>query len=146
MSARRADAGAAVAGLFENATATGGLAGRENRAGRGGGKHAGSATATTAPAGATPIERASRVRVGVELTDEQSAYLRALSRPGRTNGPRTLGTKFVATGVLVAAIELLRQVDVDMNGVAAGDEDEMVARASAALIRAGAREQTGGSR
>jgi hypothetical protein len=87
-----------------------------------------------------------RVRGAVEPTDEQSAYLRGLSRPSRTNGPRTLGTKFVATGVLIAAIHLLREVDVDMHGVAAGDEDEMVARAREALLRAGQRGQEGGAR
>jgi hypothetical protein len=151
MSARRTDAGAAVAGLFANATATGGLAGRENGAARSrGGRRAGTESVSAEPAveaaGREPgaLERAARVRVGVELTEEQSSYLRALSRPRRTNGPRTLGTKFVATGVLVAAIELLRSVDVDMHGVAAGDEAEMAARARAALIQAGAREQTGG--
>ena len=85
------------------------------------------------------------MRVGVELTEEQSAYLRALSRPSRTDGPRTLGTKFVATGVLVAAIELLRSVEVDMHGVAAGDDQEMAARARAALVRARAINQEGGS-
>ena len=132
MTARRADAGAAVAGLFANATATGGLAGRENGATRTTEGRRPRAEATGS------CERASRVRVGVELTEEQSGYLRALSRPGRTNGPRTLGTKFVATGVLVAAIELLRTIDVDMRGVAAGDDAEMAARARTALLRAGA--------
>lgn len=123
MSARRQDAGVAVAGLFNNGSVTGGLAGRQSSPPR----------AAVAPG--------ERVRVGVELTDEQSAYLRGLSRPSRTNGPRTLGTKFVATGVLIAAIELLRAVDVDMHGVAAGDEGEMVARAREALLRAGRRDQ-----
>jgi hypothetical protein len=125
MSGRRQDAGAAVAGLFTNSSVTGGLAGRPGR--------------QAAPTGG-------RVRVGVELTDEQSVYLRGLSRPSRTNGPRTLGTKFVATGVLIAAIELLREVDVDMHGIAAGDEHEMVARARAGLLRAGQRSQEGGER
>jgi len=139
MTARRADAGTAVAGLFANATATGGLAGRENEAtGRQEGRRAQAEARSSR-------ERAARVRVGVELTEEQSGYLRALSRPGRTNGPRTLGTKFVATGVLVAAIELLRTVDIDMHDVAAGDDREMAARARAALLRAGARGQEGGS-
>jgi hypothetical protein len=160
MTARRQDAGAAVAGLFANPTATGGLAGRENGAAR-------SRTERRAELGepardglhieqGAPVQRAdgavlaetddrpARVRVGVELTEEQSAYLRALSRPGRTNGPRSLGTKFVATGVLVAAIELLRSVDVDMHGVAAGDEPEMAARARAALRKA-TRNESGGA-
>jgi len=136
MTARRADAGAAVAGLFANATATGGLAGSENGATRRREGRRAQAEATGSR------ERAARVRVGVELTEEQSRYLRGLSRPGRTNGPRTLGTKFVATGVLVAAIELLRTVDVDMNGVAAGHDAEMAARARTALLRAG--DQEGG--
>jgi hypothetical protein len=137
MTAQRADAGAAVAGLFAYPTATGGLAGRENGAARSGsGRRADESTN-----GAEGLEPAACVRVGVELTEEQSGYLRALSRPGRTSGPRTLGTKFVATGVLVAAIELLRTVDVDMNDFARGDESEMAARARAALIRAGARMQ-----
>lgn len=137
MTAQRADAGAAVAGLFANPTATGGLAGRENGTARSrSGRRADESTNV-----AEGLEPAARVRVGVELTEEQSGYLRALSRPGRTSGPRTLGTKFVATGVLVAAIELLRTVDVDMNGVARGDEPEMATRARAALIRAGARMQ-----
>jgi hypothetical protein len=124
MSGRRQDAGAAVAGLFTNSSVTGGLAGRARQ-------HAGAGE---------------RVRVGVELTDEQSVYLRGLSRPSRTNGPRTLGTKFVATGVLIAAIELLREVDVDMHGIVAGDENEMVARARDALLRAGQRSKEGGAR
>ncbi len=73
-----------------------------------------------------------RLRQGVELTEDEVAYLRALSRPGRTGQPRTLGSKFVATGVLAAAIELLREVDVDMDGVEAGDLAEMTARARGA--------------
>jgi hypothetical protein len=139
MTGRRRDAGAAVAGLFANTTATGGLAGREDAATR-------RQEGRRAQGGAgVSRDRAARVRVGVELTEEQSGYLRALSRPSRTNGPRTLGTKFVATGVLVAAIELLRTVDVDMHGVAAGDDAEMAARARAALLRAGAQGQEEGS-
>lgn len=128
MTGRRHDAGAAIAGLFNNGSVTGGLAGRPS------------------PPYREAMLPRERVRVGVELTDEQSVYLRALSRPSRTNGPRTLGTKFVATGVLIAAIELLREVDVDMHGVAAGDEHEMVARARDALLRAGNRNQEGGAR
>lgn len=151
MSARRQDAGAAVAGLFANVTATGGLASREHSA-PGPAERRGSAAdddggvdthVSEARSLASPsvgaLERTSSVRVGVELTEEQSSFLRALSRPRRTNGPRTLGTKFVATGVLVAAIELLRTVEVEMHGVTAGDAAEMAARARAALIQAGQR-------
>jgi hypothetical protein len=119
----RRHAGTAVAGLFERATATGGLAGR----------------APQSPSRGDPREAAAsdtRLRLGVELTDGEIEFLRSLSRPARTGGPRTLGSKFVGTGVLAAAIELLRSVDVDMSGVAAGDLDEMTARARAALMRA----------
>ena len=76
------------------------------------------------------------VRQGVELTEDETGFLRSLSRPARTGQPRTLGSKFVATGVLAAAIELLREGSVEMEGVAAGDLDEMKARARAALLRA----------
>jgi hypothetical protein len=79
-----------------------------------------------------------RVRLGVELTEAETGYLRWLSRPARTGGPRTLGSKFVATGVLTAAIELLERVEVDMHGVAAGDPAEMAQRARDALPRAAA--------
>jgi hypothetical protein len=79
-----------------------------------------------------------RVRLGVELTEPQVAFLRGLSRPARTGGPRTLGAKFVAAGVLAAAIELLEHTAIDMHGVAAGDLHEMTARARDALERAGA--------
>ena len=41
---------------------------------------------------------------------------------------------------------LLREVDVDMHGVVAGDENEMVARAREALLRAGQSSQEGGAR
>jgi hypothetical protein len=136
-SVKRADAGAAVAGLFGNPSATGGLAGRDN------GAPAASSERRPAARHAGKVERPARVRVGVELTEEQSGYLRALSRPGRTSQPRTLGTKLVATGVLAAAIELLREVDVDMHGVTAGDELEMTERARAALLCAVARTQQG---
>jgi hypothetical protein len=131
---KRADAGAAVAGLFGNPSATGGLAGRDASTATG-------SSERRPPARPAIKESAARVRVGVELTEEQSGFLRALSRPGRTSQPRTLGTKFVATGVLVAAIELLHHVDVDMHGVTAGDELEMTSRARAALLRAVARSQ-----
>ena len=49
------------------------------------------------------------MRLSVELTERELAFLRALSRPARTGQPRTLGAKFVATGVLAAAIELLAE-------------------------------------
>ena len=80
------------------------------------------------------------MRLGVELTESESAFLRALSRPGRTGQARTLGSKFVAAGVLAAAIELLEHGSIDMRGVGAGDLDEMTARARSALIRAAQRE------
>lgn len=118
----RTDAGVAVAGLFAQTSATGGLARREHAAPR------------VAAAPADPS--ASRVRQGVELTEEETGYLRSLSRPARTGEARTLGSKFVATGVLSAAIELLRTGEVDMYGVVAGDLAEMTVRARAALIRA----------
>jgi hypothetical protein len=123
MSARRPDAGAAVAGLFANPGATGGLAGRE----------------TDDPASLTsthPREREQRVRLGVELTDAQITFLRGLSRPNWTGGQRTLGAKFVAAGVLAAAIELLEQRQIDMHGISPGDRAEMTARARDALLRA----------
>lgn len=128
MSTPRANAGAAVAGLFSNPTATGGLAGREAR---------------VAPrrAGERPRERERRVRLGVELTDAQITFLRGLSRPNRTGGQRTLGAKFVAAGVLAAAIELLEQAAIDMHGISPGDHAEVTARARDALQRAGANQQ-----
>jgi hypothetical protein len=122
---KRADSGAAVAGLFARATATGGPARREHAV----------PEATEAPASFA----LSRVRQGVELTEDETGYLRSLSRTGR---PRTLGSKFVATGVLAAAIELLRTSEIDMHGVAAGDLPEMTARAREALIRAASQPHT----
>jgi hypothetical protein len=119
--ARRQDAGAAVAGLFARPSATGGLAGRDR-----------------VPAGVSeqrPQVAEPRVRLGVELTESQIAFLRGLSRPTRTGGPRTLGAKFVAAGVLAAAIELLEHTAIDMHGVAAGDLAEMTARARDALVQ-----------
>jgi len=113
---KRADAGQAAAGLFARTSATGGLARR-------------AADAREPDAGA-------RLRVGVELTEEQVAFLRALSRPARTGQPRTLGSKFVATGVMAAAIELLEQAEPDMHGVAAGDLEAMRERARTALLHA----------
>src|SRR5689334_9627188 len=95
---KRTHAGAAAAGLFARPSATGGLATRE---------HAPTATinSSAAPAG-------QRIRQGVELLAEDVDFLRDLSRPRRTGQPRSLGSKFVATGVLSAAIELLRDLDV----------------------------------
>jgi len=118
-----ADAGAAVAGLFTRNSATGGLARREP---------------DRQPRAATRSGEA-RLRQGVELTESDVDFLRSLSRPGRTGQPRTLGSKFVATGVLAAAIELLRAGDIEMHGVEAGDLTEMTARAHDALVRAVAR-------
>jgi hypothetical protein len=144
--AKRADAGAAVAGLFARSSATGGLAGRDNHARattedlatrREGTRNARRAEGGPAPA-ALPTT-AARVRLGVELTEHETGYLRSLSRPTRTNGPRTLGSKFVATGVLAAAIDLLQHVEVDMHGVAAGDLAEMTQRAHDALVCAALR-------
>jgi hypothetical protein len=125
---KRADAGAAVAGLFARATATGGPARYEHAV----------PEATEAPASFA----LSRVRQGVELTEDETGYLRSLSRPARTGRPRTLGSKFVATGVLAAAIELLRTSEIDMHGVAAGDLPEMTARAREELIRAASQPHT----
>jgi hypothetical protein len=119
MTRPRVDAGAAVGGLFTKTTATGGLAGR-------------------APERPRPphVDRGAIVRQGVELTEDETTFLRSLSRPARTGQPRSLGSKFVATGVLAAAIELLRESAIDMHGVAAGDLTEMKARARAALVLA----------
>ena len=104
----RADAGAAVAGLFANSTATGGLATRPPH--------------DEAPARVSARrDPVARLRQGVELAEDDVAFLRSLSRPARTGQPRTLGSKFVATGVLAAAIELLRTGAIDMHGVEAGD-------------------------
>jgi hypothetical protein len=123
MSGRRTDAGAAVAGLFARSTATGGLANREP-------------APATRP---TPAASAARLRQCVELFEGEVSYLRGLSRPDRTGQPRSHGSKFVATGVLMAAVELLGEVEVDMWGVEAGDVGAMKARAKAALIAAGAK-------
>jgi len=133
MSARRADTTAAVAGLFERLSATGGLASRENQATATVEATAGRREGSAHEAVAAP---STRVRLGVELTEVETGYLRSLARPALTGEPRTLGSKFVATGVLAAAIELLREGAIDMHGVAPGDLAEMTARARAALIRA----------
>jgi hypothetical protein len=117
---KRADAGAAVAGLFTRNSATGGLARRE---------------ADHRPRAASAGGEV-RLRQGVELTESEVDFLRSLSRPGRTGQPRTLGSKFVATGVLAAAIDLLHTGGIDMHGVEAGDLTEMTTRAREALRRA----------
>jgi hypothetical protein len=119
MTQRRPDAETAVSGLFARPTATGGLAGRRP-----------DPTPTSHAAGST-------LRQGVELSEDDVDFLRSLSRPARTGQPRTLGSKFVATGVLAAAIEILRDAGIDMDGVAAGDAVEMKGRAFSALRRAG---------
>ena len=139
MSDKRGDTSAAVAGLFDRLSATGGLAGRDAPAAPDGRRDARLEPSVPASARAgVAATAAARVRLGVELSEEQIAYLRGLSRPARTGGPRTLGSKFIATGVLGAAIELLEATHVDMRGVAAGDVAELTARARAALIRAAA--------
>ena len=108
--AKRQDAGAAVGGLFDAAerdrrarrprrhAPAAALGQRDARAGR-----------RRAPRQRGARRREPRVRLGVELTERELAFLRALSRPSRTGQPRTLGAKFVATGVLAAAIELLAE-------------------------------------
>ncbi len=127
MSARRTDAGAAVAGLFARSTATGGLATRQQ---------------PPAPLATSPTART--LRQCVELHEQEVSFLRELSRPDRTGASRSHGSKFVATGVLMAAVELLGEVEVDMWGVQAGDVEAMKDRARVALIAAGAR-QSGGT-
>jgi hypothetical protein len=137
--AKRQDAGAAVGGLFDRPSATGGLAGaaRSTETPRRGPALAGRSAPASSPNGVNvPVAGESRVRLGVELTERETEFLRSLSRPVRTGGPRTLGSKFVGTGILAAAIELLADGGIDMYGVAAGDLDEMTARARAALLRA----------
>jgi hypothetical protein len=149
---KRKDAGHAVAGLFGRASSTGGLATREARplepqpeaslASSPDASEAAAKAARQARRNSRSAERGAgetRVRLGVELTEAESAFLRALSRPARTGEARTLGSKFVAAGVLAAAIELLEQAAIDMRGVGAGDHDEMTARARHALIRAAQR-------
>jgi hypothetical protein len=120
--AQHRDAGAAVAGLFAGGSATGGLATRAR---------------DEPPEHVTARREAvARVRQGVELAEDDVVWLRSVSRPARTGQPRTLGSKFVATGVLSAAIDLLREAGIDMHRVQAGDLGEMTARARAALERA----------
>src|SRR3954471_11434582 len=130
---KRHDAGAAVAGLFARPTATGGLAGRDHPPELLDDHPAGGAVR----ADENLAGRESRVRLSVELTERELAFVRALSRPARTGQTRTLGAKFVAAGVLAAAIELLASAEVDLCGVHAGDAVEMTARARSALRRTG---------
>ena len=129
---KRSDTGAAVAGPFAKNSATGRLATRPPR------EHEPSARVTVRR---DPV---ARLRQGVELTEDDVAFLRSLSRPTRTGQPRTLGSKFVASGVLAAAIELLRTAGIDMDGVEAGHLDEMTARAREALTRAAVAAQAPG--
>jgi len=138
MSTQRSDTRAAVAGLFTEPSTTGGLAGRSGPPTLNGAR--GTETEARHARDASAL---ARVRLGVELTEQQTGYLRSLSRPARTGGPRTLGSKFVATAVLTAAIELLEHVDVDMHGVTASDLAEMTQRAREALICAALRDETG---
>lgn len=144
--ARRQDAGAAVGGLFAGSSATGGLAGRDHAPdGR-----ARLDTTSQLPTRAvaphpSPAPSDPRVRLSVELTENQTTFLRSLGRPARTGGPRTLGAKFIATGLLIAAIELVESVNMDMRCVAAGDLEDMASRSRDALLFAaeGARGEQG---
>jgi hypothetical protein len=119
---RRADAGVAVSDLFARSSATGGLATRPDS----------EPSTERVTARHDPI---ARLRQGVELAESDVDFLRSLSRPARTGQPRTLGSKFVATGVLAAAIELIRERGIDMDGVQAGDLEAMTLRARDALLR-----------
>jgi hypothetical protein len=110
----------AVSDLFARSSATGGLATRPDS----------EPTTERVVARHEPI---ARLRQGVELSEIAVDLLRSLSRPARTGQPRTLGSKSVATGVPAAAIELLRERGIDMEGVQAGDLVETTARARAAL-------------
>jgi hypothetical protein len=129
--AKRTDAGAAAAGLFSRPSATGGLASHRPPAAAGQLVRPAYHAAAHGDAGA-----AARVRLSVELTEEQIAWLRAQSRPAKTGAPRFLGAKFIATGLLATAIELARTPGIDMYGVDAGDLDELSARCRDALVRA----------
>ena len=131
---RRSDAGAAVAGLFARSPVTGGLAAPDHHADD-------PAKPRRAAAADQPRLRSAesvqaRLRLGVELTERQVGFLRELSRPARTGAPRTLGSKFVGTAILSAAIELIAEAGIDMHGVAAGDLEGMSSRARAALVAA----------
>lgn len=155
MSAKRPDAGAASAGLFTKPSLTGGLAAVPDPAPI----QTTDTQETVTVAVAEPIEepdtqavvekrkprqtrtvKVSRtqepdiVRVGIDINTDESFYLRNLSRPSRTGAERTLGTKFVASGVLRAAIDLLQDASLDMRGIDSESEQELVLRARKALI------------
>lgn len=91
------------------------------------------AEARRTPRPAPPAPGVERVKVSVNLPADEVDFLRSLSRPARTGAERTLGAGFVATGVLRAAIAMLRERGIDMQGLAAGEEALMVERATAAL-------------
>src|SRR3954462_14362609 len=95
----------------------------------------GLATRESTPSGVAgfAVSVVQRLRQGVELLAEDVDFLRDLSRPVRTGQPRTLGSKFVATGVLTAAIRVLREGGIDMHGIEAGDHETMAERAYEAL-------------
>jgi hypothetical protein len=139
--AKRQHAGAAVGGLFDRPSATGGLAGRAPTPPGQPLTTPSDGQRRRSPRAPRGRQAEPRVRLGVELTETEVAFVRALGRPARTGGPRSLGAKFVATGILAAAVELLGDVDVDMAGVNAGDLSEITARARAALLRAGTPER-----
>jgi hypothetical protein len=133
--ARPTAAGDAVAGLFARPSLTGGLARREPPAGDG--SRTRSIAASRAEAGQSADVR---VRLGVELSEDQIAWLRTQSRPAQTGAPRYLGAKFVATGLLAAAIDLARTAGIDMHGIDAAELDELTARCHDALVRAARRQ------
>ena len=147
---KRQDAGHAVAGLFDRASSTGGLAARGPRPlepqPATTSAHTRPATRRRRPRSAARRHAASGSRRGGDAGAPRRRAHRIASRrscarcrgPARTGHTRTLGSKFVAAGVLAAAIELLEHASIDMRGVAAGDHDEMKARARDALRRAGA--------
>src|SRR3954451_4488344 len=118
--AKRTDAGVGAAGLFSRPSATGGLASREPVAVR-----------------RVASSVVQRLRQGVELLAEDVDFLRELGRPVRTGQARTLGSKFVATGVLTGAIRVLRERGIEKDGIEAGDHETMAERAYRALKGAG---------
>src|SRR4051812_45263871 len=100
---QRTDAGLAAAGLFSRPSATGGLAppppappppGFSPPRGPPGGRPPGEPVTVTRTISST----VQRLRQGVELLAADVDFLRELSRPNRTGQPRTLGSKFVASG------------------------------------------------
>src|SRR3954468_18745938 len=122
--AKRTNAGVAAAGLFSRPSATGGLATRE--------------PVMVRRVASSVVQR---LRQGVELLAEDVDFLRELGRPVRTGQPRTLGSKFVATGVLTGAIRVLRERGIDMDGIEAGDVEAMATRAYEALRLADTEEE-----